>query len=539
MTAPVIRSIIFLTLLILFGIVLTQQRSDGWSYEPLYHDSYKHLEYGHVLNYLFRNPNFSNRTHPALFDNWEEDMRKQVLEDSIQREWDDKCLAICPKEALQSMDWTRQMKIGQKTKLLLHTANQLDESMVMMPRRQESSDPMIGSSIVWEWVNVWMGLFIEYEGNPSLLDVLDGDDTTSNNLSKLMNDLNAHNVYLFQQTPGKARWYMLGRKWKLSNYETGNFRLEPAQRETSGIPFKVMSYNIHNYEGDWSRRLFKMLKVIERNNPDVICFQEVRLDEYKDVSGEDNSHKGHVLDMQHQLIHIKKALTQLGYIHYVFRPAMSYVSPNSGGKVLLQEEGLAIFSKYPIINSDHFLLYRDLTDHSTHQRICLRARVLIPANNQNGFVTVDLFNTHLSLKEHERNQNVLDINAFSKRVLTESNSFTPSLQIVCGDFNLEPFEPAYSSMIEDGKWQDSYVEQRNSKQTQEETIEFDLQNELTFSTNGVFRKRIDYILYRTHSQVKLTDYLIDGKASEYAHEDSDYKAPSDHHALVSSFIMME
>ena len=74
---------------------------------------------------------------------------------------------------------------------------------------------------------------------------------------------------------------------------------------------------------------------------------------------------------------------------YVFQPAMSYPE-----RIFHRvEEGVAVYSIYPILSHTYILLPRDTTDEQdTHQRVCLRVVVLTPVG------PLQVYVTHLSLR---------------------------------------------------------------------------------------------------------------------------------------------
>jgi endonuclease/exonuclease/phosphatase family metal-dependent hydrolase len=90
---------------------------------------------------------------------------------------------------------------------------------------------------------------------------------------------------------------------------------------------RVMTYNVHQFkrygEGNNASTKDQILEVIERQNPDVICFQEFF-----------TRHKG-----EFDLLDTLKKRLGLKYVHFV---------PSIGNDY--EEAGLAIFSKYPLEN---------------------------------------------------------------------------------------------------------------------------------------------------------------------------------------------
>jgi endonuclease/exonuclease/phosphatase family metal-dependent hydrolase len=127
-----------------------------------------------------------------------------------------------------------------------------------------------------------------------------------------------------------------------------------------------------------------------------------------------------------------------GYYH-VHSPGQLYLEKNNFvSERHRDEEGPAIFSKFPIVHSDHLFLSRDSGDPGDgHQRIVLHAVIEVPLEERKGeSVLVDVFTSHLPLSEAARNRTVLEIIAF-----VEAASIG-SVQIFTGDMNAEPHEAA-------------------------------------------------------------------------------------------------
>jgi endonuclease/exonuclease/phosphatase family metal-dependent hydrolase len=74
-------------------------------------------------------------------------------------------------------------------------------------------------------------------------------------------------------------------------------------------------------------------------------------------------------------------------------------------------EGLAIFSRWPILDTSYILLSRDASDRGDfHQRICLHARVATPYGN------ISFLTTHLSLSPKARVRSLIEIGDFAHTV---------------------------------------------------------------------------------------------------------------------------
>jgi endonuclease/exonuclease/phosphatase family metal-dependent hydrolase len=74
-------------------------------------------------------------------------------------------------------------------------------------------------------------------------------------------------------------------------------------------------------------------------------------------------------------------------------------------------EGLAIFSRWPILSTSHILLSRDSSDRGDfHQRICLCAVIATPYGN------ISFLTTHLSLSQKARVRSITEIGQFANEV---------------------------------------------------------------------------------------------------------------------------
>jgi endonuclease/exonuclease/phosphatase family metal-dependent hydrolase len=263
------------------------------------------------------------------------------------------------------------------------------------------------------------------------------------------------------------------------------------------LTIRFMSLNIQNFQRSWRRRA-EMIKeiVMEHERVDIIGIQEVRLDEER------------LFDL-HQIDLLKYHLAELGFYYFVYQPAMSYI--NSFMRIPSRsEEGLAIFSRYPIVNTDHIMLTRNLSDHLSHQRIVLSARIRV-ANNLN----VDFMTTHSSLTEGERDINHNDV----EKYFNDHN--VP--KVLCGDFNAEPHENRIKKLVNDLTWKDTYLDALE--------LGINVFNK-TFSTDGRYDKRIDYIFTKQTEQIKCTTkhQEVIGKQHNYGYALLD---TSDHYFLLA------
>lgn len=133
-----------------------------------------------------------------------------------------------------------------------------------------------------------------------------------------------------------------------------------------------------------------------------------------------------------------------GY-NYVFQPGQIYVDKSLWvHKPHRDEEGPAIFSRHRIVRSDYLLLSRDAHDEGDgHQRVCLHALIALPEAS-GAHVLVDVYTIHFALSEAARNRTVLEVLQFVR------DSASGALQILMGDMNAEPHEPAMAAIRDAG-----------------------------------------------------------------------------------------
>ncbi|XP_062516796.1 uncharacterized protein LOC134192120 [Corticium candelabrum] len=280
--------------------------------------------------------------------------------------------------------------------------------------------------------------------------------------------------------------------------DIGNSRFRYQTFALSNNQLKIATYNLWNFngydEGVYKNRMDQFGKLCQQNDADIFGFQEVRFDFNK------QKYKG-----PSQVEHLSEFLPQY---QFMFQPAMSY--PEQAFDRV--EEGVSIFSRYPIVNHSYILLSRDLSDTGdTHQRICLHVEVETPQLQR-----VHIFNTHLSLSEKARNRNVLEMWSF---IQAHSKPW-----ILMGDLNAEPHSKAMRFLagletIEgistkgfQDAWTALYPEPRPGAPGAY-TIDEARDPGLTFSTlEETLVKRIDYLFLALdgRADIEVVDLIDDG-----------------------------
>eukprot|EP00968_Pinguiococcus_pyrenoidosus_P002489 scaffold140_cov247-Pinguiococcus_pyrenoidosus.AAC.30 len=333
--------------------------------------------------------------------------------------------------------------------------------------------------------------------------------------------------------------------------------------------FRVMSYNIWNvnppswhrskYERrkEWyAKRMQHLARVVKDSDPDILGLQEVRLDETMlSLRGEALIQGGYPFGGSGVPERSQVALLAelLPSYQFYWQPAMTLATDSIGR----QEEGLAIFSKFPIVSVRYephqsrastamLWLQRDcslqplrfLADRlmerrcryallpmfpsdpsDDHQRLLLVARIALPpvageeGAREEGAPPrhVEVVVTHWSLSEAARLQaaeTTLDL-LQPGSVLDEGADAT----ILLGDLNAEPGEAALAKLVgamgEDADTFEDAFRRASTEATGDPGF--------TFPVNAP-SKRIDYILVRPSTRLRdegltlsVANFAIHGK----------------------------
>lgn len=189
-------------------------------------------------------------------------------------------------------------------------------------------------------------------------------------------------------------------------------RKKTASLESDVSPgtIRVMTANIFNFN-HWNRRVDALADAVGGNFADVICFQEVRAV----IQGPKSS-----LTEQYQVETLARLLP--GY-QFVFLPAMLFEEHNQGDPHWVHE-GLAIFSRLPVVEVHELKLTRDHKDSQDfHQRLLIGLTVKTKGGH------VNVFSTHLSLSFKARKRSLREIGEYIAEL--------PGPSLLLGDFNDE------------------------------------------------------------------------------------------------------
>lgn len=252
------------------------------------------------------------------------------------------------------------------------------------------------------------------------------------------------------------------------------------QKQDNGSPtntIKIVDYNPHNFSGIDTRKYFKgeFVKLVEKEQPDILFFQELSLGNLKQVLPE-----------------------------YVYREATVTNGRSQGAN--------PIISKYPIVN------YGAVGMDNVHiGRNALFADIKI------GKDTIRCYNLHLTsyrltkkveeLQEKGAKTIVSRLNKVFKyqeqqvEKITAHMETSPHPIIVCGDFNNMAFSYVYRELKKAGDLKDTFVEKGSGLGA---TIDF-----------NYFPTRIDFV-------------LVPKEATVYEHKVIKTKDWSDHYPVITT-----
>jgi len=334
---------------------------------------------------------------------------------------------------------------------------------------------------IFQPVQMGVIFYIQVEGHGLLhriavsLDIYGKQDLLQHTFFKFPSDSKANLVEAAIEMDGSAGIGM--------TYERSR-TLSSTQHEDSNrtAVIQVMTYNVwHTQPAPWAvehkkskrkvwykKRLKHLAGIVRESMPDIVGFQEVRYD------------ASFFRSQARQLADL------LPEYQFVYQPAMLQFDINRYWD--WEDEGVAIFSRHPIIATDYILLSQDLNDPlDDHQRICLHAVVDVPNTGM-----VDVYVTHLSLSVTARERSVQEILEFASRGQGRA-------QFLLGDLNAEPHESAVRLLqnyeFADGhKFQDLWL-QLHQEPKPNSTDPWERQYALTFPSCAPV-KRIDYAFAR-------------------------------------------
>ncbi|EGG22662.1 hypothetical protein DFA_04792 [Cavenderia fasciculata] len=295
--------------------------------------------------------------------------------------------------------------------------------------------------------------------------------------------------------------------------------------------FKLMTYNIWNYNKPWRIRSKLITDIIKDHQPDVIALQELR---YSKWDGEHYKESPKLMGQErNQIQHIVNLLSfhNLKY-NYYYLPSMIYNNEVDG----LQMEGLGILSKHPIVKIESTKLTNDHIDDTTdtHQRSCLLATINIDGRHLN------VLTSHFSLSFQGGQRNAYEIHNWTKQ-------YDDAPNILVGDFNAEPNSHPIQFLTGKHSIKDNTGDFKDMYDTY---CQSNPDNSICTTKGGItyrdvgdvsIEKRIDFIMVKQSSKSTTTNQIELTNLESVGGQRFDDNGiplsifPSDHSGLVSTF----
>ena len=246
---------------------------------------------------------------------------------------------------------------------------------------------------------------------------------------------------------------------------------------------RIATYNIWNNDILFEERIEEICKAIKEVNADIVCLQEVRNEECRNIT--------------------EVIANEANYPFLVFR-----YYPDS------PDEGLAILSKHPFNHTA--AIWETNTEISNY--CAIRAKI-----DYEG-VFIGITNVHLNWRSEEiRKEQLIAVNNW---IAMEKNC--EEYEIICGDFNDVP-QTTIHKFLKDCGWRD--VVELNSKKDASYYATFDLLNNhyLKEDMRVKERLRFDWIMINTFNKC---EQLIFESMDIFGNNPSVFKImPSDHYGL--------
>ncbi|MFI3154692.1 MAG: endonuclease/exonuclease/phosphatase family protein [Methylococcaceae bacterium] len=261
-------------------------------------------------------------------------------------------------------------------------------------------------------------------------------------------------------------------------------------------PLKILILNLHCYQEDNQDYKFSQIaKAINELNADVVCFQEVA-ELWHDGAGDWNSNSAKIInDRLATPYHIHTDWSHLGFDKY--------------------REGVAVLSKYPLINQDAMYVSNSHDVYSIHSRKVVMAQIKVPYMG-----AVNVFSAHLSWWEDgfaEQFQRLCEW-AAAKQSAKVNATF------LCGDFNIAAGSTGYHLVVDAHQYDDQYLA-ANSQGVFEKIFRV---NDPYWNDYLSDDYRIDYIFLNKTSELRVTSARV-------LFTEQDYGRVSDHCGYFMTF----
>lgn len=267
---------------------------------------------------------------------------------------------------------------------------------------------------------------------------------------------------------------------------------------------KIITINAHSLvEPECEAKRAELVKAIKETQPDIIAIQEAN--QAQDEKPVD------FIDQDDKFINVSKKvlLKKDNYAYAVFNDLKSegieYYAvwyPLKTGYEKY-DEGLAIFSKKPVLETENFVISNSTNYHNWKTRAALGVR------NEDGW----FYNTHLGWWNDEEELYINQVKNLNYHAKGKDKVW------LIGDFNSDAFEmdEGYKSIVASG-WHDSFMSAKKKDEGYTVTEQID-----NWSNTVSKKMRIDFIFSNYEAEIASCETIFNGK---------NYKRISDHIGVI-------
>ena len=194
-------------------------------------------------------------------------------------------------------------------------------------------------------------------------------------------------------------------------------------------PLAVMILNLHCYQEDnQDDKLSQIAKAINEKEADIICLQEVA-EPWNDSEGDWNNNAARIInDRLQKPYYLYTDWSHLGFDKY--------------------REGVAILSRFPLLNPESRYVSDSDDAYSIHSRKIVMAQINLPYLGP-----VNVFSAHLSWWEDGFQEQFNRLSEWAQDRQTDGIKAT----LLCGDFNIEAGSEGYRLVVDSHSYDDQFL----------------------------------------------------------------------------------
>jgi len=269
-----------------------------------------------------------------------------------------------------------------------------------------------------------------------------------------------------------------------------------ANYKISHDALKVLILNLHCYqEPQQDEKFWQIANAIDELNVDVVCFQEVA-EHWNNGYGDWASNSANIINQRlKQAMHLYSDWSHIGFDKY--------------------REGVAILSRYPLLDPQSRYVSNSHDVYNIHSRKVVMARIELPYLG-----AVNIFSAHLSWWEDGFQQQFQRLCEWSRNLMNQNVSTT----LLCGDFNITAGSIGYREVVQHYQYEDQFLA-ANAQGLFEKIFRVNDPHWRDYPTDDY---RIDYIFLNKDSELCVT-------SAKALFTDRDYGQVSDHCGYLMIF----